>query len=154
MLFLTAYQWAAQRETGSPYSPGNCTAFMVQPPAMAFMLEEKILRTNTILYCRHWQPTVVFYRDVLKLTVNHETDWMVEFRLSDNSYLSIADTERATVGHAKGQGITLSFQIHDVNRIKSQLKRLGIETSDTRLVWGRQAFYINDPDGHRIELWA
>lgn len=121
---------------------------------MAFMLEEKILRTNTILYCRHWLPTVVFYRDVLKLTVNHETDWMVEFRLSDNSYLSIADAKRATVGHANGKGITLSFQIHDVNSIKSQLKASGIETSDIRLAWDAQAFYIHDPEGHRIEFWA
>ena len=125
-----------------------------RPPATAFMLDEAIRRTNTILYCRHWLPTVVFYRDVLKLAVNHETNWMVEFRLSDKSYLSIADKKRATVGCANGKGITLSFQIHDVEGIKSRLKRRGIETSDTRLVWGAQAFYIHDPEGHRIELWA
>lgn len=118
------------------------------------MVEVMIHRTNTILYCLRCLPTVRFYRDLLGLPVHHETDWMTEFRLLDKSFLSIADSKRATIGHAKGKGITLSFQIHDLNEVKSQLTAAGIETSDILAFWGAQAFYVYDPEGHRIEFWA
>lgn len=118
------------------------------------MLKDTVNRTNTILYCRHWLSTVVFYRDVLKLTVSHETSWLVEFRLSDKSYLSIADTQRATIEDAGGRGVTLSFQVQNLEGIRVQLQSAGIETSSVRRVWGARAFYIRDPEGHRIEIWA
>jgi len=118
------------------------------------MLKDKVSRTNTILYCRHWLSTVVFYRDVLKLTVSHETDWMVEFQLSDKSYLSIADTKKATIEDVDGRGVTLSFQVQDLEGIRLQLQSVGIETSDIRRVWDARAFYIHDPEGHRIEIRA
>lgn len=118
------------------------------------MLKDKVIRNNTILYCRHWLSTVVFYRDVLKLTVSHETDWMVEFRLFDESYLSIADTKRTTIEDVDGRGVTLSFQVQDVDGIRLQLQSAGIETSKMRLVWDARAFYIHDPEGHRVEIWA
>ena len=44
------------------------------------MPADSIKRTNTILYCRNWETTVKFYRDVLKLRVNHEAEWLVEFK--------------------------------------------------------------------------
>lgn len=118
------------------------------------MLKDKVCRTNTILYCRHWLPTVVFYRDVLKLMVSHETDWMVEFRLTDKSFLSIADTKRATIEDADGKGVTLSLQVQDLDGLRLQLHSVGVETSGIRKVWDARAFYIHDPEGHRIEIWA
>ena len=121
---------------------------------ITLMLKDKVSRTNTILYCRHWLSTVVFYRDALKLTVSHETDWMVEFRLSDKSYLSIADTKKATIEDVDGRGVTLSFQVQDLDGIRLQLQSVGIETSSIRRVWDARVFYIHDPEGHRIEIWA
>ncbi|MBW3603643.1 MAG: hypothetical protein KY460_01830 [Actinobacteria bacterium] len=51
-------------------------------------------RTNIILYCRHWHATTRFYRDDLELPVVHTTEWFVEFHLTGESYLSIADAPR------------------------------------------------------------
>ena len=113
-----------------------------------------IKRINTILYCRNWQTTVKFYRDVLKLMVNHETEWLVEFHLVDNTYLSIANAAGTSIQSSNGDGITLSFQVGTVDVARRQLREIGIETGPIKPIWGARAFYIFDPEGHRIELWS
>jgi predicted enzyme related to lactoylglutathione lyase len=113
-----------------------------------------IKRINTILYCRNWDTTVKFYRDVLKLSVNHETEWLVEFQLIENTYLSIAHTDRTSIQSSNGSGITLSFQVENVDVAQGQLREIGIETGPIKPIWGARAFYIFDPEGHRIELWS
>ena len=118
------------------------------------MQRGNLRRTNTILYCRQWSATVVFYRDVLNLAVLHETDWFVEFRLSNESRLSVADARRTSIEPGRGRGITLSFQVWNLDAVRSELLADAIATSDVRLVWGSRAFYIHDPEGNRIEFWA
>ena len=113
-----------------------------------------IKRINTILYCRNWQTTVKFYRDVLKLMVNHETEWLVEFHLVDNTYLSVANAAGTSIQSSNGDGITLSFQVGTVDAAHRQLREIGIETGPIKPIWGARAFYIFDPEGHRIELWS
>lgn len=110
-------------------------------------------RTNTILYCRHWAETVHYYRSRLNLPVAFENDWFVEFRLSDNTYLSIANSRRATVRAVHGQGITLTFRVSDVDAVQAELLQRGIETTPIRRRWGALAFYCHDPEGHRLEFW-
>jgi catechol 2,3-dioxygenase-like lactoylglutathione lyase family enzyme len=118
------------------------------------MLEGSIKRINTILYCRNWQTTVKFYRDVLKLGVNYETEWLVEFRLVDNTYLSIANAADTSIQSSNGDGITLSFQVETVDVAHRQLRDIGIKIGSIKPIWGARAFYIFDPEGHRIELWS
>jgi len=113
-----------------------------------------VKRINTILYCRNWQTTVKFYRDVLKLMVNHETEWLVEFHLVDNTYLSVANAASTSIQSSNGDGITLSFQVETVDAAHRQLREIGIETGPIKPIWGARAFYIFDPEGHRIELWS
>lgn len=118
------------------------------------MSAERIKRINTILYCRNWNKTVKFYRDVLKLNVNHEAEWLVEFQLIDNSFLSIANAARTSIQSANGDGITLSFQVENINVARHQLREIGIETGPIKPIWGVRAFYVFDPEGHRIEFWS
>ncbi|MEZ4866977.1 MAG: hypothetical protein R3C14_36985 [Caldilineaceae bacterium] len=113
-----------------------------------------IARTNTILYCAQWAATVTFYRDQLALPVTHATDWFVEFHLGAESYLSVADSGRATIRNVQGQGITLSWQVTDLATIQRQLDALGITTTPIKRKWGADVLYLHDPEGHRIELWA
>ena len=113
-----------------------------------------IKRINTILYCRNWDDTVKFYRDVLKLMVNHEAEWLVEFQLIDNTFLSIANAASTSIKSSNGDGITLSFQVETVDAAHRQLHEIGIETGPIKPIWGARAFYIFDPEGHRIELWS
>jgi catechol 2,3-dioxygenase-like lactoylglutathione lyase family enzyme len=118
------------------------------------MLTSKIKRSNTILYCRNWENTVKFYRDVLKFGINHESEWFVEFQLADNTCLSIANAVNTSIKSADGGGITISWQIEDVELTYLRFNELGIKTSKLKNVWGAQAFYIFDPEGHRLELWS
>lgn len=114
----------------------------------------RITRSNTILYCSHWRRTVGFYRDVLGLSIHHETVWMVEFQLQEKTYLSIADAGRTTVRSADGDGITLSFRVEDLEHTHKLLAGQEIDTSEIRTVWGAHAIYLHDPEGHRIEFWS
>lgn len=114
----------------------------------------EVSRTNTILYCRAWERTMRFYRDDLALPVVHESDWFVEFLVVGSSYLSIADSARATIDDVSGQGVTLSWQVEDIAATRQRLLDRGLDPSDVRDVWNAHACYLLDPEGHRIELWS
>ena len=109
---------------------------------------------NTVLYCRHWLPTVRFYRDDLGLPVVDENDWFVEFRVTGGSSLSIADSARAPVDHVAGQGITLSWRVTDLAAARERLVERALQPSEIRTVRNAAVFYVADPEGHRIEAWS
>lgn len=112
-----------------------------------------IQRNNTILYCQQWDATACFYRDRLGLPVTFANDWFVEFRLMDGAFLSIANAARATIQPAHGRGITLSWQVEDIEAAHEQLQNGGIEVTPIKVKWGARVLYFHDPEGHRIELW-
>ncbi len=111
------------------------------------------IRTNTILYCRLWSETVLFYRKTLGLPVQFENDWFVEFQLSENAFVSVANASRTSIDDAGGQGITLSWQIENLDGAKSGLANVGVSTGDVKTKWGARRFFFHDPEGHRLELW-
>jgi catechol 2,3-dioxygenase-like lactoylglutathione lyase family enzyme len=117
-------------------------------------LREQILQWNTILYCERWDETIRFYRDLLKLPIDHETDWFVGFQITSQAFLSVAHAERTTLRSAQGDGVTLSLRVKDVDSVHRAFTGLGLEPGDIRTVWGARAFYLHDPEGHRIEVWA
>jgi catechol 2,3-dioxygenase-like lactoylglutathione lyase family enzyme len=112
-----------------------------------------VRRTNTILYCRHWRETVAFFRDVLGLTVAHTTDWLVEFRLTADSFVSIAEAARTTIASAEGAGITLSLQVDDLDGLHRHLAEADGRPGPIQPKWGARVFYFHDPEGHRLEAW-
>ena len=79
-----------------------------------------IKRTNTILYCNQWEKTVAFYRDRLGLEIASKGDWLVEFSLTQNAFLSIDDQSRTTMTSSSGKGITLSFQIQNLLNVREE----------------------------------
>lgn len=118
-------------------------------------IASSITRTNTILYCRRWEETVVFYRDRLGLEVVFDTDWMVEFKLTPTSFLSVADQSRTTMSSAGGAGITLSFQVDKLEAIHREFTREGLAPTGIRSqVMDADVFYLHDPEGTRIEFWT
>jgi catechol 2,3-dioxygenase-like lactoylglutathione lyase family enzyme len=114
----------------------------------------QIQRTNIILYCQPWAEVVTFYRDRLGLPIAWQNDWLVEFQLTPNSFLSIALAGRATVGATVGQGITLTWQVADVAQQRAAWLAQGVEISPVQVRWGSQVCYFRDPVGNRIELWG
>lgn len=111
-------------------------------------------RTNIILYCRHWIETANFYKRILCLTVAFENDWFVEFQLTETSFLSIANSARATIDDVQGQGVTLTLEVTDLEKAKENLEAQGIITTTIQRKWNALVFYCHDPEGHRLEFWT
>lgn len=112
-----------------------------------------IHRTNTILYCQRWAETVTFYQETFQFPVNFKNDWFIEFQIGTHMYLSIANAERATIRHVEGQGITLSWQVDNIEDIYRELQQKDFALGDRQSKWNANLFYLHDPEGHRIELW-
>lgn len=111
-------------------------------------------RSNMILYCHHWMKTVNFYKKQMCLPVVFENEWFIEFQLTETSFLSVADSARATISDVQGQGITLTLEVSDIEMVKAQLGMQKIATTSIRRRWGAFVFYCYDPEGHRLEFWA
>lgn len=112
-----------------------------------------IQRSNTILYCRKWEETVAFYRDLFRFEISHQNDWFVEFQIAPNAYLSIANEARASIKSVDGQGITLAWQVDDIEEAHHFWLGQDVPITALKKRWGALVFYLYDPEGHRIELW-
>ena len=110
---------------------------------------------NTILYCKKWQETVDFYKHHLKLPITHDSDWFIEFKLTDTAHISVADERRASIKSSGGAGITLALQVEDIGEAWQFLCDSGLKIDPVREhPWGAHVFYFFDPEGHRIEVWS
>lgn len=114
----------------------------------------KIKAANTILYCKHWNETVDFYKNGLKLLEISSTDWFVEFKLNEAARLSVANEARTSVKSGDGKGITISLQVSDVEELRSELVNAGFTPTPIKEVWGSKAIYLHDPEGNRLEFWS
>ena len=118
-------------------------------------MNESIQGVNTILYCRRWQETVVFYRDVLGFPVTFKNDWFVEFTLNAHARLSVANEQRATIKSSGGQGLTLSIQVDNADEIWRLLQSKGVKVNEIKdHPWGGRSFFLFDPEGNRLEMWS
>ena len=114
----------------------------------------EIIQLNTIIYCKHWDDTLTFYRDTLKLTAGFSTPWFVEFHMGDHGRLSIADQRKTRQESAEGRGITLSFEVASIDSTHSELCDLNLSPSPiSPHPWDARVCYIRDPEGNRIEFW-
>jgi catechol-2,3-dioxygenase len=113
-----------------------------------------ITTSNTILYCKKWNDTVAFYRDVLMLDIHFSNEWFVEFILNSQAKLSIAHQERTSIKSSGGRGVTACFQVDDAQIMHTHLTELGTNPTPIRELWESKAFYIRDPEGNRIEFWS
>ena len=115
----------------------------------------EFLTTNTILYCQNWQETVAFYKEKLSLNVTVALDWFVEFELNSASRLSIADTARTSLESCKGEGVTITLEVEDIEEARRKLQSAGLNPPAAREhAWGPLVFYVCDPEGNRIEFWC
>ena len=141
-----------RRRNGIAFSGSPVNFYMLSANNIVMPM---IKRTNAILYCNHWKETVAFYRDRIGLKVAFQNDWLVEFYLTRTAFLSIADQSRTTMSSADGKGITLSFQIDDIEALHLQLLKKGFSPTDIHSkLMGADVFYLRDPEGTRIEFWC
>jgi len=115
---------------------------------------QKVSTANTILYCKKWDETVLFYGELLNMPVNFSNDWFVEFRVSETARLSIADEKRASIKSCENKGITLAWEVEDIKAAWDDIVQAGLHPTEIKKhAWGAEVFYLLDPEGHRIEFW-
>lgn len=119
-----------------------------------FTHETSPTAANFILYCERWPETVEFYRDRLGLEQTYSDDWFVEFQVTPEAFVSIADASRATVGSVGGTGVTLKIRVPDVGVVRRRLTDRGIVTEPPKRRFGSLTLDVHDPEGNRIEFWA
>jgi catechol 2,3-dioxygenase-like lactoylglutathione lyase family enzyme len=112
------------------------------------------ITSNTILYCRNWDATVAFYRDVLGIRGNELAEWLVEFRLTPGAAISIADERRTSIQSGGGAGLTVSIGVEEVEAAREEIIARGGTPEPLRSIWGSRAFFIRDPEGNRLEFWG
>ena len=114
----------------------------------------KFKLANIILYCKKWEETVEFYRDVLGLEVRFSKGWFVEFYLNESSCLSVADEKHASVKSSDGGGITISLNVEDIEVCRASMVKAGVNPSLIKEhPWGAFVFMFHDPEGNRLEMW-
>lgn len=115
----------------------------------------KIKTSNTIIYCLKWKKTVEFYKNKLNLEILFSNDWFVEFKLTDSSRLSVADSARTSIGSSSGKGLTLTFEVDNIDKTYLFLKEADLNPPSIKdHGWGAKVIYIFDPEGSRIEFWC
>ena len=118
------------------------------------VMENCLITTNTIFYCKEWEKTVQFYRDQLQLPVHFSTDWFVEFQLSAASRLSIADERRSSIKSCGGKGVTLALEVEDIEAMRIYMEKVGLKPSViSKRPRDARVFHLFDPEGHRIAIW-
>lgn len=118
-------------------------------------MRDEVRTVNTILYCRRWPETVAFYRDTVGFTPVFQNDWLVEFEVTAEAHLSVADERRTSVKSAGGRGITVTFQVDSVDEMWRRLRARGVAGGEIRqYAWGGRGFFLNDPEGNRLEVWS
>lgn len=114
----------------------------------------KVKTLNTILYCKNWEKSVAFYKELLELSVHFSTDWFVEFSLNEKACLSIADERHASVKSSHGKGITISLEVDDIENAFSAIQNKGMNpTAIKNHAWNAKVFHFYDPEGNRLEIW-
>jgi catechol 2,3-dioxygenase-like lactoylglutathione lyase family enzyme len=116
----------------------------------------KIASSNTILYCNNWKACVHFYQDILKFKTSFaKDDWFRELVVNDNAHISLANVAHCTIPSGEGRGVTLSWQVEELEELRAYLQAQGIKVSEiTSTSWRAPWFYAWDPEGHRIEFWT
>ncbi len=114
----------------------------------------EIKTTNTILYCREWEKTVHFYKKLLDLKVIFSSEWFVEFQVTPESRISIADERHSSIKSSEGKGITLTLEVEDIESVWKNLDQIKLNPGKIKKhPWQARVFYMKDPEGHRIEVW-
>jgi len=113
-----------------------------------------IITSNTILYCKKWEETVAFYKNVLRFDVHFSNGWLVEFIVNTKARLSIANQERTSIKSSNGSGITVCLQIDDAELMHKYLQEWGAHPTPLRDLWASRVFYVLDPEGNRLEFWS
>ena len=111
------------------------------------------LSMNTILYWQWWPETAAYNRDQLGLPVSFESDWLVEFQVSESGCLSVAEERPSRIKSVTGVGLAVTLRVEDADAAHARLGVAGLKVGPVRKhAWNARLFRFHDPEGHRLEV--
>lgn len=114
----------------------------------------EVRTANTIIYCSRFAETVDFYQNRLGLPVAAEFGWLVEFKLNEYSFLSVADENKTSTKSSAGEGLVITLRVDDIDEAHSLLEEAGVHPTAVKdHSWGARVTHVFDPEGTRIEFW-
>lgn len=121
----------------------------------------KLTMKYIILYVSDLNQSLIFYRDLLGLSVIMQQGTYIEFKTGE-TILSIntrEDVKEITglsvpVKKVSSQTFELGFVVEDVTLTIDFLRQRGVTILKEPVVkpWGQTVAYVEDPDGHFIEI--
>jgi catechol 2,3-dioxygenase-like lactoylglutathione lyase family enzyme len=104
---------------------------------------------EVVLYVRDMERATAFYRDLLRLELDYESDHWTTFRTGACT-LALHFAEHCEPGSGEPDP---TFLVADAAAERERLAAAGVEVSEIREpVAGLSVFDLRDPDGNRISI--
>jgi len=115
-------------------------------------------RSYTFIYYEELGRAAAFYRDLLGLREEHESDWVTRYWVTDDYAIGVVQSGRGFLKAAEDKPVILCIGLNDEADIwayHNRLKEAGVKmhTSEVELreVEGR-IFFCEDPEGYTVEI--
>jgi len=115
-------------------------------------------RAYTFIYYKDMAEASSFYRDLLRLEEEPESDWVTLYHVTDDYTIGVVQDGRGRLRAAEDKPVILCLGVPDdgdIWMIYRRLKDAGIKMHTTevelREVEGR-VFFCEDPEGYTIEI--
>ncbi len=115
-------------------------------------------RAYTFIYYKDMAEASSFYRDLLGLEEEPESDWVTLYRVTDDYTIGVVQDGRGNLRAAEDKPVILCLGVPDdgdIWMIYRRLKDAGVKMHTTevelREVEGR-VFFCEDPEGYTIEI--
>jgi predicted enzyme related to lactoylglutathione lyase len=115
-------------------------------------------RAYTFIYYENLKTAAPFYRDLLGLREEHESDWVTRYWVTDDYAIGVVQSGRGFMKAMKDKPVILCIGLKDdadIWALYEKLKDTGVRmlTSEVELreVEGR-IFFCEDPEGYTVEV--
>ncbi len=115
-------------------------------------------RAYTFIYYEDLKTAAPFYRDLLGLREEHESDWVTRYWVTDDFAIGVVQSGRGFLKAAKDKPVILCVGLKDdadIWALYEKLKDAGVKMHTTevelREVEGR-IFFCEDPEGYTVEI--
>ena len=115
-------------------------------------------RAYTFIYYEDLKTAAPFYRDLLGLREEHESDWVTRFWVTDDYAIAAVQSGRGFMNAMEDKPVILCIGLKDdadIWALYRKLKDAGVKmrTSEVELreVEGR-IFFCEDPEGYIVEI--
>ena len=115
-------------------------------------------RAYTFIYYKDLKTAAPFYRDLLGLREEHESDWVTRYWVTDDYAIGVVQSGRGFMKAMKDKPVILCIGLKDdadIWALYMKLKDAGVRmlTNEVELrkVEGR-IFFCEDPEGYTVEV--